>query len=479
MAVPLTIPSSPSAVNSPTSTDGSNGPQTPVSPTTSVQTLALPPPVDGAPAPAAASAPALTNANATGVNAKRKPSRRANTAERRATHNAVERQRRETLNGRFLDLAALLPNLSQIRRPSKSSIVNSSIAHVHSSRRHRLLAARELRLLKLEADALRRELNEWRDRSGLPRVEEPVRGDGFQLVLSGEVEVLSGIPIEEEDAAGEYGNDDYGDDDYVGGRGSPPGPLGVGDEQDDVQMRAPMAQAAAASLLKNGPENPFAHTATGGGPSLHLQTMLPRSSSHPTPMIVQSPTGVAFENPAMAALYDHGPGHQLGQGPAPFGPQQFGDDKVWSQAQMFAMQQGIPLFTPPATSHGQAQVHPQQQAAFLMSLQRQQALLQQQQQQQQQRDDGSSAGSAAGAGVGRRQRSGSMNSVGSGYASGSSVGYEPRRGTSASWDDGLNVGMMGMGAGMGMGGMGMGLMKNTAISVGGGGNGHGYAAMML
>ena len=33
---------------------------------------------------------------------KRKPNRRANTAERRATHNAVERQRRETLNGRFL-----------------------------------------------------------------------------------------------------------------------------------------------------------------------------------------------------------------------------------------------------------------------------------------------------------------------------------------------------------------------------------------
>jgi len=33
---------------------------------------------------------------------KRKPSRRANTAERRATHNAVERLRRETLNGRFL-----------------------------------------------------------------------------------------------------------------------------------------------------------------------------------------------------------------------------------------------------------------------------------------------------------------------------------------------------------------------------------------
>ncbi|KZT23884.1 hypothetical protein NEOLEDRAFT_1068558, partial [Neolentinus lepideus HHB14362 ss-1] len=121
---------------------------------------------------------------------KRKASRRANTAERRATHNAVERARRETLNGRFLDLAALLPNLSQIRRPSKSAIVNSSIAHIHAARRHRLLAARELRLLKLESDALRRELNEWRDRAGLPRVEEPMRSEGFSIVASGEVEVL-------------------------------------------------------------------------------------------------------------------------------------------------------------------------------------------------------------------------------------------------------------------------------------------------
>ncbi|KAJ3755424.1 hypothetical protein EV360DRAFT_25091, partial [Lentinula raphanica] len=33
---------------------------------------------------------------------KRKSTRRVNTAERRATHNAVERARRETLNGKFL-----------------------------------------------------------------------------------------------------------------------------------------------------------------------------------------------------------------------------------------------------------------------------------------------------------------------------------------------------------------------------------------
>ncbi|KAF9062207.1 hypothetical protein BDP27DRAFT_297801 [Rhodocollybia butyracea] len=139
-------------------------------------------------------------------NNKRKVSRRANTAERRATHNAVERARRETLNGRFLDLAGLLPNLSQIRRPSKSAIVNSSIAHIHASRRHRHLASRELRLLKYEADALRRELNEWRDRAGIPRVQEPTRGDGFGMILSGELEVLPVPNMDEEDA--EYVNGD-------------------------------------------------------------------------------------------------------------------------------------------------------------------------------------------------------------------------------------------------------------------------------
>src|ERR1700760_75530 len=99
----------------------------------------LPPPTPTAqldPNAPGTSSPSLSaGANGTNTPVKRKPSRRANTAERRATHNAVERQRRETLNGRFLDLAALLPNLSQIRRPSKSSIVNSSIAHIHASRR--------------------------------------------------------------------------------------------------------------------------------------------------------------------------------------------------------------------------------------------------------------------------------------------------------------------------------------------------------
>ncbi|RPD71385.1 hypothetical protein L226DRAFT_468648 [Lentinus tigrinus ALCF2SS1-7] len=473
MALPLSIPDSPSAGASPASTTdtSSNGPTTPVSPSNSVQTLALPPPVEGA-------APAQSIPQNNLAQPKRKPSRRANTAERRATHNAVERARRETLNGRFLDLAALLPNLSQIRRPSKSSIVNSSIAHIHASRRHRLLAARELRLLKLESDALRRELNEWRDRSGLPRVDEPVRGEAFQMILSGEVEVLSAGPIEEEGADGDYDDDGY-DNDYAG--------PGVPDATMD-DLRGPLSLP----LAKSADVNPFAHNVPQRG-GLQLQTILPRPATHgpQTPMIVQSPTNVSFENPAMASMYEPHP-HPANQMQFPAQYMQQGvlpahahDDKAaWgAAAQMFGAQVpgGPALFTPPASSHGQGNVSPmnvgpagQQQQAYFMNLQRQQ-LLQQQQQQQ----DGSAPVNV------RRERSGSVNSNGSGYASPASNpgSYEmpsvmsgpaavPRRmaGANPGWDDGMN---------MGMGGMGMGMMKSAPISVGGGGNGHGYAAMML
>jgi len=262
---------------------------------------------------------------------KRKPSRRANTAERRATHNAVERQRRETLNGRFLDLAALLPNLSQIRRPSKSAIVNSSIAHIHASRRHRAMASRELRLLKLEADALRRELNEWRDRANLPRVEEPVRSEAFSMVLSGEVEILTSIPGMDEEEEGE----------------------GLGDE-DDIPISAMHHAGVACSMLEDNedlssmgaptvkpPTNAFPQGFSpqhAGAP--HLAHILPRPMSHARPIIAQNISNVSFENPAMASLYDqqaHVPSQQYQMQPNLGSPL---DDKsvAWND-QIFAAQQ--------------------------------------------------------------------------------------------------------------------------------------------
>ncbi|KAF7800311.1 hypothetical protein EIP86_011560 [Pleurotus ostreatoroseus] len=477
MAPSQSTPASPAPQSPPSSADGSNGPATPVSPTT-VQTLALPPPVDGAPAPAAPSTASSAPAAASSAPAKRKPSRRANTAERRATHNAVERARRETLNGRFLDLAALLPNLSQIRRPSKSSIVNSSIAHIHAARRHRMLAARELRMLKGECDALRRELNEWRDRSGLPRVEEPVRGEAFQMVLSGEVEVLSAGPIEEEDGD-EYG-DGFGEDDFAPMQG-----ISSMHDEDDLRRTSQMAHAAAASLMK-GDANPFAHNAPNTH-GLHLQTILPRPpTSAPSPMIVQSPTNVSFENPAMASMYD--PPH------AQMPPQFYLGAPVMSRHeekpswQMYGQPQQ--QFTPPQSSHGPANAY-----MLNMNMQRQ-AMLQgpggngHMYGSPIDNDDASSVGSAHSPvpGATKRERSGSMGSVGSaGSPAGSyemglagAAGVPRRMGAGgAGWGEesmGIGGGMAGMGPMGGMAGMGM---AGRTVSVGGGGNAQGFAAMML
>ncbi|KAJ7919566.1 hypothetical protein B0H13DRAFT_241201 [Mycena leptocephala] len=158
-------------------------------------------------APVSAAAP---NANANGGQApapKRRAARRANTAERRATHNAVERMRRETLNGRFLTLASLLPPLAALRRPSKAAIVSSSIATVHASRRHRVLAAQTLRALSREAEGLRREVNEWRARARVPQLELPVRSEGHATVLRAELEdfdltLEEGLELEEGDEDG-------------------------------------------------------------------------------------------------------------------------------------------------------------------------------------------------------------------------------------------------------------------------------------
>ncbi|KAJ7159811.1 hypothetical protein C8R43DRAFT_993626 [Mycena crocata] len=210
--------------------------------------------------------------SAGGVKRTLKMKQRANTAERRASHNAVERQRREALNARFLDLAAVLPNLAQVRRPSKSSIVNSSIAHVHASRRHRILAAQQLRLLASECDSLRREANEWRARAGVMRLDTPSRGDSFSTVMGEELHYevgdLQGV-CEEEDV------DDYAVSAVPGYR------------MEDEMMRLQMLQAQQHS------QSPFAHNVPMMAPR---SAPLPRSSSG-------SPHGHGFADHPYAAAY--------------------------------------------------------------------------------------------------------------------------------------------------------------------------------
>ncbi|KAL9931587.1 hypothetical protein V8E36_009584, partial [Tilletia maclaganii] len=58
----------------------------------------------------------------------KKTGRRA--VKKRAVHNAIERDRRNRLNERFLDLAAKLPATASVRRPSKNLVVNKALQFV-------------------------------------------------------------------------------------------------------------------------------------------------------------------------------------------------------------------------------------------------------------------------------------------------------------------------------------------------------------
>ncbi|KAF8421719.1 hypothetical protein L210DRAFT_2207558 [Boletus edulis BED1] len=400
MAVSLpVVPASSEGQSSP-SDDSSVSPQTPVSPPNAQ-------PSD----PQNNSQPQLPSSKPTATQPKRKPSRRANTAERRSTRNAVERRRRETLNCRFLDLVALLPNLSQIRRPSKSAIVNSSIAHIHASCRHRLLASRELRILKLESDVLRQELNEWRDRAGLPRVDEPVRGDGFNMVFSGEVEVLAtAVGEEEEKGQGQFDGFDEGDEELSGPM------LVIMDDPKDAMVTDPLVNVGV-----------YGHNTTADSVSsvdMKMTRMLPRA---------QMPPSVSFENPAMPALCEPQITPHF-QGAAHLGQHAIATpeaDKVspWT-ANMYPGYNAQPqlqaqwsMITPPNSAHAAAHLPSSAPTvgftdyAYLANLKRQQLLALQHQHgvmvyAVDDNDDASSVGSSQSG----RERSGS-SSAGSGFGS--------------------------------------------------------------
>lgn len=143
---------------------------------------------------------------------KSKPRKRVNTAEKRNQHNAIERARRETLNGKFLVLAGLLPALASHRRPSKSAIVNGSINHLSLQRNQRLLAAKLLRELCGERDQLLKEVNEWRKASGYaPKEVGSAWSDEMEEVCSVDKEVFG--TFANFDGEGDGDADDDGEDD--------------------------------------------------------------------------------------------------------------------------------------------------------------------------------------------------------------------------------------------------------------------------
>ncbi|KAL1751309.1 hypothetical protein FB107DRAFT_222297 [Schizophyllum commune] len=146
-----------------------------------------------------------------------KKRRRTFTADDRAQHRVIEKQRREALNEKFIDLARLLPNLAHVRRLSKGLIVDASIAHHKRQRAQRWLAAQEVRLLLEEREGLYKEVEALRvklkEPPADPAPKRPELRPGTKQILAVEEEVYGTFPAgfgdngpDEEGGEGEHGD---------------------------------------------------------------------------------------------------------------------------------------------------------------------------------------------------------------------------------------------------------------------------------
>ncbi|KAJ2078253.1 hypothetical protein H4R24_004620 [Coemansia sp. RSA 988] len=93
-------------------------------------------------------------------------------AQRRATHNAIERARRESLNGQFQDLASAVPALIHVRRPSKATIVEKSLEYIRTFKDHLGNRDQYIKKLQLRNLSLHDEVNHLRSQLGLEPLAE-------------------------------------------------------------------------------------------------------------------------------------------------------------------------------------------------------------------------------------------------------------------------------------------------------------------
>ncbi|KAL1726371.1 hypothetical protein EV714DRAFT_287257 [Schizophyllum commune] len=153
-----------------------------------------------------------------------KKRRRTFTADDRAQHRVIEKQRREALNEKFIDLARLLPNLAHVRRLSKGLIVDASISHHKRQRAQRLLAAQEVRLLLEEREGLYKEVETLREKLKEPPADpapkRPELRPETKQVLAVEEEVCGTFPAGFGDNGPEDGQEEgeNGDSDMRGSR---------------------------------------------------------------------------------------------------------------------------------------------------------------------------------------------------------------------------------------------------------------------
>ncbi|KAF8849550.1 hypothetical protein BDZ45DRAFT_229851 [Acephala macrosclerotiorum] len=152
------------------------------------------------------------NANTNGNKRRGKKRIRSFTADERATHSVIEKQRREALNANFIDLARLVPALAPVHRLSKSLIVSESINHLQAQREMCLAAASELQSILAENIQLVAEVNSWREQYGVGiglRSAKPV-GDAVQALLKVDQQVFGTFPAGFGDNGPGEGHDDQG-----------------------------------------------------------------------------------------------------------------------------------------------------------------------------------------------------------------------------------------------------------------------------
>ncbi|KAG0745488.1 hypothetical protein G6F62_003458 [Rhizopus arrhizus] len=83
--------------------------------------------------------------------------------DRRSAHNALERQRREHLNLKYQQLAEALPTLKSTRRPSKATIVTSSLEFVTSTLKRESKYMAEIKKLRLENEKLKEQAKQFNE----------------------------------------------------------------------------------------------------------------------------------------------------------------------------------------------------------------------------------------------------------------------------------------------------------------------------
>ncbi|KAE8446526.1 hypothetical protein EG329_011858 [Mollisiaceae sp. DMI_Dod_QoI] len=135
--------------------------------------------------------------NLNGTKRRTKKRIRSFTADERACHSAIEKQRREALNASFIDLARLIPALAPVHRLSKSLIVHEGIQYLQAQREMCLAAASEIQAILAENIELTAEVNSWREQYGVagmaPRQVRPV-SDAILALLKVDQQVLGTFP---------------------------------------------------------------------------------------------------------------------------------------------------------------------------------------------------------------------------------------------------------------------------------------------